>query len=106
MLQTVLRAVAANAIIFNRSERPRVHLRGRRTADTVTISLTGNDIGVAPEHAERAFDLFQRLNSYEDFPGTGTGLALSRRLMALQGGSIDLSSRQSTKTTVTLTLPA
>lgn len=106
MLHTVLRAVITNALVFNRAAVPTVEVSGGRSGDTVTITISDNGIGIEPDHLERVFHLFQRLNSREDYPGTGTGLALCRRLMELQHGSVDLTSTRGAGTTVTLSLPA
>ena len=51
------------------------------------------------------FDLFRRLNTREDYPGTGTGLALCHRLITQQSGTIRMRSALGDGTTVTVTLP-
>lgn len=106
MLHTVLRAVITNALLFTTADVPTVRISGGRSGDLVTVSISDNGIGIDPPSVERAFQLFQRLNSREDYPGTGTGLALCRRLMQLQGGSVGITSTPAVGTTVTLSLPA
>lgn len=104
LLTTVLRHLVLNAVTFNTATVPTVRIDGHRLDDVAVITVADNGIGIAPAHHLRVFDLFQRLNTHEEYAGTGTGLALCRRLIDLQGGSIALDSAPGGGTTVTLTL--
>ena len=106
LIETVLGHVLRNAMIFNTSDAPLVQVSGTCSDSTVTIMISDNGIGVDPARADRAFALFGRLQPRGDYPGTGTGLALCRRLMTLQGGTIELGSSPGRGTVATLTLPA
>jgi signal transduction histidine kinase len=105
MLQTVLRQVIVNALRFNGSVPPVVTVEGTVEGATALVTVHDNGIGVPEPDQERVFELFVRLHARESYPGTGTGLALCRRLMAAQGGSIHLDSSSDDGTTVTLALP-
>lgn len=104
LLTTVLRHLVANGLTFNRAAEPTVHIGGGSSGRTAVVTVTDNGIGVAEAKQELIFDLFQRLNTREEFPGTGTGLALCRRLVGLQGGTIELDSSTSEGSTFRLFL--
>jgi signal transduction histidine kinase len=67
--------------------------------------VSDNGFGVAAAQHGTIFELFRRLNTREEFPGTGTGLALCKRIAALQGGALDLVSSTNEGSVFTLTLP-
>jgi two-component system, sensor histidine kinase and response regulator len=106
LVKDVLRHLVVNAITFNTSTVPKVTLSGRTEGSTAVVTVQDNGIGIDPAHRERAFELFQRLNTREAYPGTGTGLALCQRLLTLQQGTIALEAAPEIGTIVTLTLPA
>ena len=57
-------------------------------ADGRTISVADNGIGIAAEHYDRIFNVFQRLHSQEEFPGTGIGLAVVKKAVDMLGGRV------------------
>jgi light-regulated signal transduction histidine kinase (bacteriophytochrome) len=69
------------------------------------ISVTDNGIGIEPEYAERVFVIFQRLHGRSDYPGTGIGLAMSRKVIEHHGGRIWLDTDYSPGTRIRFTLP-
>jgi two-component system sensor histidine kinase/response regulator len=78
----------ANAIKFRGDEAPRVHVAAQTEGDGWTFSVSDNGIGIAPEYFERIFALFQRLHGRRQYPGTGIGLALCKRIAERHGGHI------------------
>lgn len=72
---------------------PEVELRCQRDAGRVRLSVSDNGIGIAPEHQERIFRVFERLHGIESFPGTGVGLAIVRTGAERMGGACGVSSR-------------
>ena len=105
LLGTVLTCLVRNALLFNASPDPTVHVAGRATDGRAVITVTDNGIGMTAAQCDSVFDLFRRLNTREEYAGTGTGLTLCRRLMTLQHGTINLDSTSGNGTVVTLTLP-
>jgi signal transduction histidine kinase len=70
------------------------------------IDVQDNGIGIDPEYADRVFVIFSRLNRREDYPGTGIGLALAKKIVEYHGGRIWLGTNPGPGTTISLTLPA
>lgn len=105
-LTVVLGHVLRNALVFNRSLPPHVRVDGHRRGGRTVLTVTDDGIGVDPAQTEAVFELGRRLNTREEYPGTGTGLTLCRRLLAAQDGTISITSPGHGGSVVTLTLPA
>lgn len=67
---------------------PNIRIRVESRGDHWWISVQDNGIGIAPEHRERVFQLFQRLNTKEAYEGTGIGLSICKKIVEQHGGSI------------------
>jgi signal transduction histidine kinase len=65
---------------------PRILIKAEVRGDRVRLWVEDNGIGIAPEHQERIFGVFQRLHKVEDYPGTGIGLAIVRRALERMKG--------------------
>ncbi len=87
VLGQVLVNLIGNAAKFQRDGVPvQVTVRAEHRAGRVRIWVEDSGIGIAPEHQERIFNVFERLHGDETYPGTGIGLAIVREGMALMGG--------------------
>ena len=85
----VFQNLIANAVKFRRdSTAPVVRIGARRTGASWEFSVRDNGIGIAPEHHERVFEMFERLHPRERYGGTGIGLAVCRRIVDRHGGRI------------------
>ncbi len=92
-LAQVLANLLANAIKFVPAERtPEVHVRAELRDGRVRVWVEDNGIGIAPEHHERIFRVFERLNPAEHYPGTGIGLAIVRKGVERMGGRVGVES--------------
>ena len=60
----------------------------------VRLWIEDNGIGIAPEHQERVFNVFERLHGVETYPGTGIGLAIVKKGTERLGGRVGLESRE------------
>jgi light-regulated signal transduction histidine kinase (bacteriophytochrome) len=93
-----------NAVKFS-TRQPRVRIRGACENGETVIDVCDNGIGMAEEHIQRAFRIFQRLNRPEEYSGTGIGLAVCKRIMERHGGHIEVESQPGEGTTFRLHFP-
>lgn len=88
-LALVLRNLLDNAIKFSRHSRsPQLVISATRGEQSVTLSFKDNGIGFDMKFHDRIFEIFQRLQRAEDYPGTGIGLAIASKAMQRMGGRI------------------
>jgi PAS domain S-box-containing protein len=71
---------------------PKVAVSAKREGKRVMIAVRDQGIGIAPQHQQRIFKVFERLHTTAEYPGTGIGLAIVHRGVARMGGSVRLES--------------
>ncbi|MEM9710287.1 MAG: ATP-binding protein [Pseudomonadota bacterium] len=107
-IRMLFQNLLSNAIKFRSAgATPKVTVLAERHAEenAIRISVSDNGIGIDKAHYERIFTLFQRLHTYEEYPGAGLGLALCWRVMSNHGGSIEVQSEVGSGTTFTCVFP-
>ncbi|WP_343756123.1 sensor histidine kinase [Deinococcus depolymerans] len=107
-LRTVLTILCGNALKYTRDQpSPRVHVSASHDphARTWRVDVQDNGAGFDPEYGHKLFRLFQRLHHQNEFEGTGTGLALVRRVITRQGGSVQATGRRGEGAVFSFTLP-
>jgi signal transduction histidine kinase len=80
--------LVANGIKFRAAAPPRVIVGVRERESDWRFAVKDNGIGIDPRFHQRIFGMFQRLHTAEEYPGTGVGLALCRRIVQRHGGEI------------------
>jgi light-regulated signal transduction histidine kinase (bacteriophytochrome) len=86
-LSQVLHNLVGNSLKFANGIRPRIEISAARLDGDWRFSVRDNGIGIEPRHVETAFRMFQRLHGAK-YPGTGMGLALSKRIVQRLHGEI------------------
>lgn len=95
----------SNAIKFRSAERPTVHLGLERGDGEWKFTVRDNGIGFEPQFADRIFLIFKRLHAGEQYPGTGIGLAISKRIVERHDGRIWAESEPGVGSSFCFTLP-
>lgn len=104
-LHQMLHNLLTNAIKFVGDRPPRIHISAAQDDTEWTVSVRDNGIGMDPDAAERIFVMFQRLHTQDEYPGTGIGLAICKRIVERHGGRIWVESRPHRGSTFLFTLP-
>jgi len=84
----LLQNLINNAIKFNTEDNPQVHITYQKSNTGHQFSVKDNGIGIEKEFQDRIFNLFQRLNPSQEFPGTGVGLAICKKVVTRHQGEI------------------
>jgi PAS domain S-box-containing protein len=104
-LRQLFQNLLANALKFRSEEVPRVHVSARDEGRDWVFAVRDNGIGIDRQYAERVFVVFQRLHTRRDYPGTGIGLALCKRIVERHGGRIWFESEPGKGSTFLFTVP-
>ncbi len=105
-LVVLLGHLLANAMKFCGEAAPRIHVKAEAAGDRHLLEVSDNGLGIAAEFKDQVFEMFTRLNTREEYPGNGAGLAVCRRIVNRHGGEIWLRSQPGEGTRVFFTLPA
>lgn len=106
-LRQLFMNLIGNAVKFRRADTPpRVEVTASCAGGRVQIAVTDNGIGIDPKFRDRVFKMFQRLHTADDYPGTGIGLAICRRVVENHGGIITVDGALGGGTVFRFDLPA
>jgi light-regulated signal transduction histidine kinase (bacteriophytochrome) len=105
LLTAVFQNLLSNSLKFSGGKPPRVVITVSRDEPFWLFSFSDNGIGIDPEYADRIFVIFQRLHERSAYPGTGIGLAMTRKIIEYFGGRIWLDQTFSDGARFMFTLP-
>jgi len=105
-LLQVFQNLIANAIKFRGSDPLAIRISASKQGKEWVFSVADNGIGIAPEQAESIFAIFKRLHTSAEYPGSGIGLSICKKIIERQGGRIWVESETGQGSTFKFTLPA
>ncbi|OKH19421.1 ATP-binding protein [[Limnothrix rosea] IAM M-220] len=105
-LQNLWQNLLSNALKYRSKNPPKITITIEKSEDKWLCKVQDNGIGIDPQHQGRIFQLFQRLHTQEEYPGTGIGLAICQRIVQQHDGKIWLDSDVRQGSTFIFTLPA
>lgn len=105
LLRQVFTNLLSNAIKYSsRSPAPHVEVRSAFADGTIVFSVRDNGVGFDMKYAHKLFGVFQRLHAYDEFEGTGVGLAIVHRIVQRHGGDVWVEAAEGQGATFSFTL--
>ncbi|MBU2708199.1 response regulator [Zooshikella marina] len=101
----IFQNLVSNAIKFNNNERIIIDIDFSCNGKYYEFCVSDNGIGIAKPYRKKIFDVFEQLNRREEYPGTGIGLAVCRKIIASYGGMIWVTDHKGGGSTFHFTLP-
>lgn len=95
----------SNAIKFQGTNSPIIHISAKAQNEQWLFRVQDNGIGIDPQYAERVFIIFQRLHNRSEYPGTGIGLAICKRIIERHNGNIWIESELGKGSIFCFTIP-
>lgn len=107
ILVQVIANLVSNAVKFvDKGVVPHIGVSAARDGMAVRLLIADNGIGIAPEHREHVFGVFERLHGHERYPGTGIGLAIVKKGLERMDGTVRIMAREGGGSIFELSMPA
>jgi PAS domain S-box-containing protein len=103
-LVQLIQNLLSNALKFTNEDHPQIKIEGFRENGHVKFAVSDNGIGIAQSDLNKIFEIFRRLNTKKEYPGTGIGLAICKKIVDRHGGRIWPESKPGAGTTFYFTL--
>ena len=104
-LVQLIQNLIGNGLTYHGDKPPHIDISAERSGKEWIFSVRDNGIGIAPKYYEQIFEIFKRLHDQKDYPGTGIGLAVCRRVVNRHGGKIWVMSEPGQGSTFHFTIP-
>jgi PAS domain S-box-containing protein len=101
----LMQNLIGNGLKYHGDKSPHVHVSAERKGNEWTFSVRDNGIGIDAKYYESVFEIFKRLHDQKEYPGTGIGLAVCRRVVNRHGGRIWVESEAGLGSAFHFTLP-
>lgn len=105
-ITTVFRELIDNAVKFNQNDKKRVVIEATPLDNQWQFTIADNGMGLPENAHEKVFEIFRGLHHKEKFNGMGMGLAYTKKIVELNGGTIDISSTSEEGTQITFSWPS
>lgn len=107
MIKLVWLNLVSNALKYSaKHQKPFVEIGSKREAEHIVFYVRDNGIGFDMQHADKLFEVFQRLHGIDDYEGSGVGLALVKRIIERHQGKVWVESQPNGGTTFYFSLPS